>query len=156
MANDPNASWRDEREFLDRLLQPRLEQAERAYSQALTSLWIGNGGATLATLSFVGATWNRGGSIRPLLWPLGFFIVGLVSMGLGAAGALLKEAVAIRRMQKVTSIVDLQMRDWEAPRPAEGIGLSLKNWRTIMGCISGACFLIGCCIGFVQLYIAVP
>lgn len=53
-------------------VQSRAELAEKIYSQAINSLWLGNSGAALATLSFIGASWKDHGFPRILLWPLGF------------------------------------------------------------------------------------
>jgi hypothetical protein len=40
-------------------VRPRLERAEKAYNQALASLWLGNGAAALAALSAIGASWRK-------------------------------------------------------------------------------------------------
>jgi hypothetical protein len=64
--SDEESRWQ-QREALDRLLKPRLARVERRYAQALTGLWIGNAGAALATLSFIGAAWKEGTYARPLL-----------------------------------------------------------------------------------------
>ena len=52
-------------------VRPRLERAEKAYNQALASLWLGNGAAALAALSAIGASWRQGQQFPSLLlWPL--------------------------------------------------------------------------------------
>jgi hypothetical protein len=130
-------------------LQPRLEQAERAYGQALTSLWLGNAGATLATLSFIGAAWKTDTFPMFLLCPLGFFILGLVLMGVGALIALLREKAAIERMQQARSLLDFYTQDIRSP--AQHIGLTLRDARTVAALLSGACFVLGCVTGFTLL-----
>lgn len=53
---------RQEREFekIQEFITPRLERAEKSYSQALISVWPDNAGATLATLNFIGSMWQKG------------------------------------------------------------------------------------------------
>ena len=71
---------------LDRVwefITPRLVRAERVYNQALTSLWVGNAGAAVATLTFIGVTWqNKLFHHWLLLVPLCAFVFGLIAMGL--------------------------------------------------------------------------
>jgi hypothetical protein len=76
-----------QREFaqLHQFKRPRIERAERAYTQALTSLWFANAGAAIATLSFIGIILQKGVFHRSLLVPLGFFLLVLISMGWGTA-----------------------------------------------------------------------
>ena len=38
-------------EIAEKILKPRRDRAERAYDRALTTLWVGNAGAALATLA---------------------------------------------------------------------------------------------------------
>jgi len=130
-------------------LRPRLERAERAYSQALTSLWLGNAGAALATLSFIGAAWKNDTFSRILLWPLGLFVLGIVAMGVGAVITLIREKLAIERMQRATSIMDFHVSDIESP--AERIGLTFRDYRTSTALFAGCCFIAGCVVGFFLL-----
>ncbi len=106
--------------LMDSFLNPRLQRAERAYGQALRSLWLGNAGAALATLSFIGATWDNGVFPEILLWPLAFFVAGIIPMGVGAVWVLIKEKGTIERIQSVNDPVDLRMSDIESP--AESVG----------------------------------
>jgi hypothetical protein len=107
MTNDDDAE-RLEREFaaLERrgeFIRPRLDRAERAYTQAVNALWIANAGAAAATLAFIGGTWQntKQNTIfhHWLLVPLCLFVVGLMSMALGATVSLVKEMRFIRRME---------------------------------------------------------
>lgn len=134
-------------------LKSRLERAERAYGQALTSLWVGNAGAALATLSFIGATWKSDTFPKVLLWPLGFFVFGVISMGVGALLTLVHEKRAIERIQRAESPLDLCWDDIESP--LQSVGLTLRNGRTAMALLSGACFIVGCVVGFLLLAIRV-
>jgi hypothetical protein len=130
-------------------LRPRLERAERLYSQALTSLWVGNAGAALATISFIGAAWKNGSFPKELLYPLAFFMSGVISMGLGAFLALIKETRAILRIQRIDHVLDMRWDDIQSP--AESIGLSLRETRTVLALIAGFCFIAGCILGLIQL-----
>lgn len=131
------------------ILNPQLKRAERAYNQALTSLWVANGAAALATLNFVAGTWHSGSSIRGLLWPLGLFMAGLVCMGIGSTAALICESGSIIRTQYAESVLDMRVGDIKSP--AEIAGLTLQNPRTVAGIVSGALFVLGCLVGFVEL-----
>jgi hypothetical protein len=130
-------------------VKPRLERAERAYNQALTSLWLGNGGATVAVLSFIGAAWRQGTFPHQLLYPLWCFILGLISMGAGAALALIQEGKRIKRMLQATSWLHFKIGDIQ--NPAEEVGLSFRDWRTRMAVLSAGLFVLGCLIGAVLL-----
>src|SRR5216684_1272100 len=92
-------------EAVSDFMRPRIERAERAYAQALTGLWLGNAGAALATLSFIAAMWKDSASSAVLVWPLGSFVLGLVSMGVGSMITLVREKSAIERMQGANSIL---------------------------------------------------
>jgi hypothetical protein len=128
----------------------RLDFAEKIYSQAMNSLWLGNAGAALATLSFIGAAWKEGTFPKILLAPLGFFLAGLISMGIGTLLALLRVRAVIVRNQGAEwpwqfIVGDVQLL------PAERLGLSPRDWRTIMALFSGGFFVAGCLVGFILL-----
>jgi hypothetical protein len=84
-----------------------------------------------------------------LLWPLAFFIFGLISMGFGVLLALIRERQVIARNQHAKSVLDLTTRDSQSP--LERIGLAPGDGRMIMATISGLCFLAGCAVGFFLL-----
>src|ERR1700730_2088709 len=130
-------------------VQSRTERADKIYSQAINSLWFGNSGAALATLNFIGATGKDGASPRLLLWPLGLFIVGVISMGASTLVALMRERSAIARNQGAQSLLDLASRD--AQSPLERVGLAPGDWRTRWALFSGVCFVAGCVVGFIVL-----
>jgi hypothetical protein len=68
-------------ERVQEFLTPRLDRAERLYTQALDGLWLSNAGGALATLTFIGATWQSGAFRHWLMVRLCFFLFGLLSMG---------------------------------------------------------------------------
>ncbi len=130
-------------------LKPRLDFAERTYNQAMNSLWLGNAGAALATLSFIGAAWKDGTFPRILLAPLAFFLAGLISMGIGTLLALMRVRAVIERNQLAELPWDFIVGD--AQSPAERVGLSGRDARTIMALFSGGFFVAGCLVGFILL-----
>jgi hypothetical protein len=133
-------------------VRPRLERAEKAYNQALASLWLGNGAAALAALSAIGASWRQGQQFPSLLlWPLWFFVLGLVSMGVGAFVALVREARSVHSMlgANATSVLDLRVGDIQSP--AVRVGLTFDDWRTRMAGLSAFFFLSGCIVGLLLL-----
>ncbi len=100
-ADDQLKAQKEVYEFV----QPSRDRAVKVYEQAITSLWVGNAGATLATLSFIGATWNKGEFHRAPLWPLVFFLAGIVAMAIGSIVALVSAKRRIERMARVNSIL---------------------------------------------------
>jgi len=143
---------RQERELADlervqEFVRPRLERAVRAYSQAITSLWLGNAGAALATLTFVGGIWQKGAFHRCLLVPLPLFVLGLISVGLGSAISLVKEVRIIKRMESAKSVGEFRTDD--VKRPTEQAGF--WDWRTGLAIVSAAVFVLGCLVGVIEL-----
>lgn len=130
-------------------VQSRLEVADKLFSQAINGLFLGNAGAALATLSFVGATWKDGTFPQALLGPLALFVLGVVSMGVGAGLALVRERGVIVRNQTAKSFLDIFTRDFQSP--LERVGLAPGDWRLIMALCSGGFFVAGCIVGFVLL-----
>ena len=137
-------------ERVQRAIKPRLERAGRAYSQALTSLWLGNAGAAIATLSFIGAAWHNGKFPHALLLPLTLFVGGLISMGVGTISAIIRERTIIRNMEDANHILDIRLDYIE--RPSEEAGLTLQDWRTRMACASAIFFVLGCAVGLFELW----
>lgn len=132
-------------------LRKRMDRAEKVYAQAITTLWAGNAGAALATLSFVAATWKEAGNFhRPLLVPLVLFTLGVIFMGAGSLFTLIAEGRAIKRLQRADSVLDLMLDDIETP--AEESALSLSNPRTLMAFLAGIAFILGCVVGFVLMW----
>jgi hypothetical protein len=148
--SDDNGNFRGrEIERVQGFLRPRLDFAERIYSQALNSLWLGNAGAALATLSFIGAAW-KDRTFPKILWtPLALFVAGLISMGIGALLALLRVRAVIVRNQLAESPLDFIVSDVQSP--AERVGLSARDGRTIMALCSGGFFVAGCLVGLILL-----
>jgi hypothetical protein len=137
-----------ELERVQDLLEPRLNRVERIYSQAQKSLWIGNAGAALAMLSLIGTTWRGGPPSRLFLLTLGFFIAGLILMGIGEIITLVKEGRAIRRIQDAKSVMQISLVDVESPIHQSGLYLSP---RTLCGALSGICFVVGVIVGFASI-----
>jgi hypothetical protein len=135
---------------VEKFIRPRVERAERAYNQALTSLWVGNAGAALATLTFMGGVWQKEMSPRFLFFPLCLFVAGLISMGIGAAISLLREARALTDMQSARSMWELQPAHFRSG--VEQAGLTLDG-RTKAALISALCFVIGCVVGLAVLFL---
>jgi hypothetical protein len=119
-------------ERVQKFVRPRLERAERAYSQALTSLWLGNAGAALATLSFIGAAWQKGTFHRSLLVPLFSFVLGLILMGLGSTISLVKEARIIKRMERARSWLEFRVGDVKSSTEQAGLVLDWRTWTAIL------------------------
>jgi hypothetical protein len=131
-------------EIAERLLQPRRDRAERAYDRALTTLWVGNGGAALATLAYITANRHDGTFTRSLLVPLVLFVVGLAVTGIGSLIEFESERRAIVRVQSAEDPIRDVRSDgsrWPAP----------LHWRTPVALLSGACFVVGFVFGFVML-----
>jgi hypothetical protein len=135
---------RDE-ERAEAFIQSRIEVADGLFSQTIKGLFIGNAGAALAALTFVGATWKDGTFPKVLLCPLALFIFGLITMGAGVAVALWRERSVIVRNQHARSRLDIFTRDFQSP--LSRVGLAPGDWRMIMACCSGAFFVAGCVVG---------
>lgn len=127
-------------------------ELQPAYRQALNSIWIANAGASLATMSFIGATFHEVRSRLSLLLPLVCFILGLIFMAVGTVWWLFKERRWLAYMDEhepPLSILDVPAD--LAKSPTERAGLSLKDPRTTSALISGALFVIGCVTGLFAL-----
>lgn len=150
MTDDEERQERElsELERVREFLRPRLDRAERLYGQVFTSLWLGNAGAALATLTFIGSALQKGAFRHFLLVPLGLFVLGLIAMGLGAAVSLMKEGRSVKRMERATSIRQFILDDMKSS--VEQVGLVL-DWRTWGAIVSAAAFILGVLAGLVEL-----
>jgi len=154
MSDEDEASeqqWRDQ-QLVDRLVQARLNPAEVIYHQALTSLWLGNGAAAGAALTFIGATWKDGRFPHQLLWPLTCFVLGLISMGVGTLAYLATERTVVRKMERANRWS--QLPAGETKSPTEKAGLTFRDWRTKMAILSAGLFVLGCVIGLIELWLS--
>jgi hypothetical protein len=134
-------------EIAEKILKPRRDRAERAYDRALTTLWVGNAGAALATLAYITANRHDGTFTRSLLVPLVLFVQGLAVTGISSLIEFESERRTILRMQRANStLVRPDSDHW----PAEKIRSPL-HWRTAMALLSGSCFVVGFVFGFVML-----
>lgn len=137
------------RELAMSMARSRLARAEKVYDYSVTSVWIANAGAAVSVLAFLGSTWNGGEFPRQLLWPLGFFMTGLISLGLGTVILLVREVRGISRLERTNSLMDLHTADIKML--GESAGLSLRDPRTLSALISGLLFVGGCLVGFILL-----
>jgi hypothetical protein len=136
-------------ERVQRFVEPRLERAERDYSRAMTSLWLGNAGGAVATLGFIGAIW-RNTTLSPiLLAPLWCFVLGFVAMGAGTICGLIADRKVIRKIEEATSVWTVPVG--AAQRPSEHIGLTISDPRTLGACASAVLFVAGSLCGLVGL-----
>jgi len=135
-------------EIAEKILKPRRDRAERAYDRALTTLWVGNAGAALATLAYITANRHDGTFTRSLLVPLVLFVLGLAVTGISSLTEFESERRAILRMQRANPILDVwsDSDDWPA-----GKFRSPVDWRTAMALLSGSCFAVGFAFGFAML-----
>ena len=124
-----------------------------AYLQALNSIWIANAGASLATLSFIGATIHDARPHLCLLLTPCFFVIGLISMGIGTVWWLIEERSWLAYMDKhEPPLAILDVPATLAKSPTARAGLSLKDPRTTSALISGALFVLGCVTGLYGLF----
>ncbi len=130
-----------------------IAKLQPAYRQALNGIWIANGGASLATLSFTATTIHELRShMGLLLCAIVCFVLGLVSMAIGTVWWLIKERRWLAYMDKHEppfSVLDVPAG--LAKSPTERAGLSLKDPRTTAAVISGTLFVIGCGTGLIAL-----
>jgi len=155
MPDQEDDKDRAEREFstLMEAVDHRLNDIRPAYAQALTQLWLGNAGGAVTVLSFVGATARSGVFPHMLLWPLWLFVLGLISMGVGAGLWLFSERHQVRRMEEANSLLDVTIEDG-VMRPTQLAGLTLKDWRTRAAILSAVFFVAGCAAGLLELTVA--
>jgi hypothetical protein len=149
LSDDQAETQFREQEQVQKFLEPRLRRAERAYTQAIKTLWLGNAGAAIASLSFLGATWHQGSPPKMTLWSFAIFVFGLVALGVGELITLIIEARRIRRIQTIQSWLEMYWDDIESP--VESIGLYFSP-RTILALVSGFCFVLGTTVGILTIY----
>jgi hypothetical protein len=136
-ADDADRGYADleqAQEFVDSLL----ERATRTYNRIFTCLWSANGAA--AGLSST-AMWHDNALRRGLLFPLAFFMLGLLALVVGDLCSLRHEVKIIRRAEEAPSL--LQMPGYVFRRPSEQAGLTPRDWRLKMGSASGILFILG-------------
>jgi hypothetical protein len=126
---------------------PSWELAERAYNRVLTTLWISNAGATLATLAYITANRHDGTFTRSLLVPLVLFTLGLTIPGMSS---LVEFECARRAVLRSRASWTMRDRGTDAVRGAEQLEFALK-WRTPTALASGTCFAAGFVYGFAML-----
>lgn len=79
-----------------------IQRAEAIYGHAINALWAGSGAASLA----VATTMKTAGLGKLALWPLGFFLAGLICMCIGSLQTLVRMTGAIRRKERASSILE--------------------------------------------------
>lgn len=140
----------EELERAQRFSRPIIDRAERIYSQSLNGLWIGNAGAAIASLSFMGSIISAKPELaKALVIPFLLFVAGLIAMGLGAVIVLVREGARAKRMERVSSVLGIVMGDIVSP--TEAVGLALRDPRTISAVIGALTFLSGCLWGATAL-----
>lgn len=148
MEEDSDNQLRDQKLVLKNV-HARLEPVVQIYKQSITSIWVANGAAALAMLSFIGSALKDGKFLRISLIPLILFVSGLISMGYGVWRYLKEEQKIIHQMELSNSI--LQFLADESLSPTEKAGLTSKNWITRMEIVSAVCFIFGCVSGILEL-----
>jgi len=126
---------------------PSWERAERAYNRVLTTLWISNAGATLATLTYITANRHDGTFTRSLLVPLVLFTLGLTIPGMSSLVEFECERRAMLHSRASRIMPD---GGTDVGRGAEELEFALK-WRTPTALASGICFAAGFVYGFAML-----
>jgi hypothetical protein len=116
----------DDAERVPRAALSQLERAPRAYTQALTKLWLANAGLAIANLCFIATDWRAGPDAHSVSKIL--FVLGLVTSGFGVASLLLRRQIMIRPMEEADSM-------WQ---------FIFNDWRTRLGCLSAGFFVAGC------------
>ena len=158
MKSDEDYISEKQLEDFERALQfsrPYIDRAERAHAFALNGLWIGNAGAAITMLGLIGGlAKDKPELVQRLLLPLSLFVLGVIVMGIGAGVSLVQQGLLARRLEGIDSIMKIRMGDIK--RPTEAAGLSLRDWRTISGCIAAAAFVAGCILGLLALAQATP
>ena len=120
-----------------------LDPAKKSYENILTRLWAGNGaGAGIIATTI----WNNNVFHRELLWPLGFFSLGIIAMGAGATFSLVHEVRIARAAETGTSLLSMPINTFRDL--TEEAGLTMKDWRTIMAFASAVLFILGVIAGF--------
>ena len=120
---------------------PIWERAERAYNRVLTTLWISNSGATLATLAYITANRHDGTFTRSLLVPLVLFTLGLTIPGVSSLVEFECQRRAMLRSRASRTCTAHMERS---------VDFALK-WRTPAALASGTCFAVGFVYGFAML-----
>lgn len=148
---DPEAErqFRDQ-ELVAQAVRSRIEPVAREYNRALSSIWLANGAASLAMLSFIGAASANRQLVHRVLCPLTFFVLALISMGIGTACYLFSEGRTIASMEQADSILGLPAG--RGLRPSQKAGLALTDPRSWSAIVSAILFVLGCSIGLIQLW----
>jgi len=139
-----------ELKFAHDFLQPRVDRLQKSYAQAINRLWLGNAGAALATLSFIGASGTQNSSVRAaMLVPLACFACGLLTLGIGELIGLIRDAKAVGRNQYAQSVGDMYIDDAESPLEKSGASL---NRKTLLQASAAIFFAVGLISGFLLLF----
>ena len=114
-AQNNDDEKRRERELQDLELRgSHFAAKDRRCRQAIFSghqlFILGNSGGALATLGFIGTIAKDGTFPKVLLYPLFFFLFGLLLMGIGILVALRRERGAIIRNQRMYKCIGIHSR----------------------------------------------
>lgn len=122
-----------------------LAHAIEAHRQITNRLWVGNGTGALA----VGTGLSQGlGAFSAV--SLGFFVAGLISLGIGAGMHLWGLSGHIHALEDAQSVLDIPAA--MIRRPSEDAGLAFSDPRTWSGVVAAGCFVIGVGFGAVALW----
>jgi hypothetical protein len=132
------ARARDER-TANRLLFKRARSTRRLYEKAVTRLWVGNAGGAVVTISYLAATSN----VKSLsLWPIYFFMVGLLLLVVEQIWHLGHEWKTIKDNQSAGSLLEFRTNYFKYPLEAANL-----TWNVIMSLLATICFVLGCIAG---------
>jgi len=137
------------RRQVDEFIQPHLERLQKNYAATVNRLWLGNAGAALATLSFLGVTWQANYLRFKFLWPFSFFIFGLILLGVSEFVALIKDASAVYRNQGASSIWDVIIGDAESPLEQLVLSIGIRSMLQLASAVSFIAGLISGLLVFV-------
>jgi hypothetical protein len=126
-----------------------LKRVRPSYAQALASVWLANGAASLAVLSFIGASLKDPSFSRLFLIPLWCFALGLISMAVGTAFYLIAERNRVRTLEEHPRLLDRPLGSTR--RLSESAGLTFDDWRTRSAILAAILFVIGCVLGLIVL-----
>jgi hypothetical protein len=147
MTEDTDPSEPSDQSIVEEARRRRLEDAKKSYEQVINRLWAGNAAGIFAVLGALETEKTRG---LPIFVALCAFLLGLLSLAVGAFCSLLSHAKAIRELENVDSLLDVMVH--YVRRPSDEAGLTINNLQTVMGILSAILFFIG--VGLGLFYVA--
>src|SRR5271166_2026419 len=142
MPDDTDLPESSDQSIVEEARRRRLEDAKKAYEQAINRLWAGNAAGMFAVLGAFTTGKVQGFAIFAALC---FFVLGLLSLAIGAFCSLISQAKVIRELETVNSLLDITVR--YVRRPSEEAGLTFYNAQTFMSLLSAILFFVGVAFG---------